>query len=328
MDWHKHSDPLLRTLEAPLRGEFFPLGFRLHIETNDQRLLDCARSSFGVFDSAEFGETPARFRLMRDPHGVYKPPWPAATYRACGDWLAIVCGGDNSLFVDLGNRLAFGFFSPAMLDDTEFFRWTFLDCAVYMLLTQHDLSPMHAACVVKHGHGICLCGPAGIGKTALAYSLCQSGYALLADDVVHILRSSGQLRGNPSRIHFAVSARELFPELRDVPVGIRRDGAEFLAVPPRDLPGGTATRAELGPVMFLNREVEARSAALDAISAQEAFSRLAADLPLTHEAPVMEEHYRSIRSLVAGGAFRLTYSTLADARRLIEKVALPERVTG
>ncbi len=328
MSAHRHADPLLRRLEAPLRAVFYPFGFRLEIESNDRRVLECAESSFGIFRRDEFSVPPLRLRLMRAPDAAACPPWPAPAYRAWGDLFAVVCGPDNFLTADLDRRQAFGFFSPAMLEDREFFRWTFLDCATYTLLGRHHLTPIHAAGVAREGFGICLCGPAGAGKTSLAYCCARAGDALLADDVVHILRSGGapQLRGNPSRLHFAVSARELFPELQDAPVTIRRDGGEFLALPAEQLlPGRVATQAEPGALVFLQRSAEPVEAALEPILPSEALKLLTANLPMVDEERTMAQHYAVLERLARDGAYRLRYSTLEEARRQLDLLPLPER---
>lgn len=318
------NDPLLRRLDAPLRDTFHPLGFELEIETNDERILRCACHSYGVFERSRSGAEPMRFRLLRDPASAEAPPWPPASYRAWGDLFGVVCGTGNFLVADLERRTAAGFFSPAMLEDAEFFRWTFLDCVTYMVLGRHHVSPVHAACVVRDGFGICLCGPAGAGKTSLAYSLAKSGYALLADDVVYVLRGAGgpQLCGNPSRLHFPVSARGLFPELREIPAAIRRDGAEFIPLDGRQLPA-TATRANPGIVVFLERTEN--DAAIEDVAADDAFRLLSSELPAVDEPRLMEEHWRALRAMAAHGTYRLIYSTFEQARQLLESISTPER---
>ncbi len=337
------GDPLLRSLELTHRASFYPLGFRLEIETNDPRVLECAESSYGIFGKghevgAGFKPAPAsapppavalRMRLVRAPEASAVPPWPAPAYRAWGDLFAIVCGPENFLTADLARREAVGFFSPAMLDDREFFRWTFLDCATYVLLVWHHFTPIHAACVVRDGRGICLCGPAGVGKTSLAYACLRAGYQLLADDAVYLLRceSQPQLRGNPSRLHFPVSARKLFPELNRLPVAIRRDGHEFLALRTEEGLAGTAVlQAEIGAVVFLERSPEPASpSALEMASPDEALGLLL-EAPRIDNQQTREEHEQALHRLVRTGAYRLRYSTLEQALQHLNSLVLLERV--
>lgn len=318
-------DPLLRSIDAPLRGTFHPLGFPLEIETNDRRILECAESSFGIFPKAESGAEPLRMRLVRAPEASAAAPWPAPAYRAWGDLFAVVCGPDNFLTADLARCEAMGFFSPAMLDDREFFRWTFLDCATYVLLVRHHFTTVHAACVVRDGHGICLCGAAGVGKTSLAFACVRAGYRLLADDVVYLLRSEKglQLHGNPSRLHFPVSARELFPELKNLPIAIRRDGNEFLAVRTVEwLSDSAVTQAEAGAVVFLEHGAKEE---LENVQQAEAHRLLFEALPLDND-ETMAAHRRSLERLVRVGAYRLRFSTLEQARRYLDSLSLPQRI--
>lgn len=314
-------------MAAPFGAGFYPLGLRLEIATNDRRVLGCAESSFGVFPKAECAGQPLRLRFLRLESGA-APPWPAAACRAWGGLFSVVCGPDNFVTADLARGTAMGFFSPAMLDDREFFRWTFLDCAVYMMLQRRGLTPVHGACVVREERGICLCGPAGAGKTSLAYCCARAGYRLLADDVLFLRRSPAglRLRGNPARLHLPLDARQLFPEFSGMPAGVRHDGSEFLVLQTRDvLPGCAITQAEPGAVVVL-----ARGAArpfLEEITAEEAHRLLFSTLPRMDDEPTMAAHQAAIRELVREGAYRLHYSSLDDAQRQLDALRLPQRIS-
>lgn len=322
-----HPDPLLREIDTPLRSVLYPLGFAVEIATNDQRVLECAQASFGIFPSVAGAPVSLRMRLLGVPGGSSGPPWPNPAYRSWRHLFTVVCGPDNFLSADLAGREAMGCFSPAMLDDAEFFRWTFLDCVTYVAIQRHYMTPIHAACVVRDGHGICLSAPAGTGKSSLAYRCAEAGYKLLGDDGVWLLRSGPrlQLRGNPSRLHFPVSARDLLPGLRKVPVGIRRDGHEFLAVPAADFfPSQLVIEAEPGPVVFLERRPDA-APAIERIPADEAHRLLFEPIPLLDDEETMAEHARVIRRLVEDGAYRLRYSLLDQALRQLDGIPLLQR---
>lgn len=325
---HPRPDPLLRALEAPLRAVLHPLGFALEIETNDRRVLECAESSFGIFRRPEHPGAPLRVRLLLAPGASATPPWPAAAYRSWRDLFSVVCGPDNFLSADLARGEVMGYFSPAMLDDAEFFRWTFLDCVTYQFLLRHYLTPLHVAGVVREEQGLCLCAPAGMGKSSLAYACLRAGYGLLSDDVVWLLRAERrpQLRGNPSRLHFPVSARELFPELQRLPVSIRRDGQEFLALRTEEsFSRQLVTQAAPGPVVFLERGSNL-SPALESVSPEEAHGLLFDPLPQLEDEPLMMEHSRTIRRLVKEGTYRLRYATLAQALEQLDRIPLFERI--
>lgn len=323
---NRHPDPLLRNLEAPLSAAGYPLGFRAEVTTNDERVLEAFEGSFAVFRASASGHPPLRLRLVRDPQGRSEPPWPPVSYRYWANMFSVVCGPDNFLVVDMGRCEAMGYFSQAMLDDREFFRWTFLDYAVYMLLLKHHVTAIHAACVVRDGSGVCLCGPAGAGKSSLAYRCLQAGFSLLADDAVYLLRSPGemQLLGNPSRLHFPVSARRLFPELERIPVGIRRDGQEFLAVNPASLGAPVTTEAAPGAIVFLDRRPEA-GLQIQEVASEDALQLLFDPLPLLGDAAEMETHRRTIEGLAAGRAYRLSYRSVDQAVEQLDRLPRPQR---
>lgn len=329
MSASRHRDPLLLSLETPLHAVFYPLGFRLEIETNDRRVLESVESSFHIFsrNGPPPAEAPAgaslHMRLVCVPAEASGPPWPAAAYRAWGDLFAVVCGPENFLVADLARRRVMGFFSPAMLEDREFFRWTFPDCATYVLLVRHWLTPVHAACVVRDGQGICLCGPAGAGKTSLAYACARAGYGLLTEDVVYLHRFENPMsfRGNPTRLHFRVSARELFPELHQVPITMRRERHEYLAVRVEQwLPGRVVTQADPGALVFLDRGPTA-AASLEPVPASEAQWLLYEDLRRDEER-MMEAHQQMLQRLVQTGAYRLHYLTLDQALEQLDRLPL------
>lgn len=327
MALHRHPDPLLQSIETPLRASFYPLGFRLDIETNDPRVLDCARSSFAAFKEEEFLAPALHMRLIRVPDGTSTPPWPAPSHRSWGDIFTVVSGPDNFLAANLPRREAMGFFSPALLDDTECFREPFLECPTYVLLVRHYVTPFHAACVVRDGAGICLCGPAGAGKSSLAYGCLRAGYQLLANDAVYLPRSETKplLRGNPSRLTFPQSARELFPELDRAPVVTRRGGELFLSASMDSFfPGRAVTQAEVGAVVFLDRGA---APALKEVPPGEAHTLLFEELALDDD-QTMAAHDLALRRLVQKGAYRLSYTTLRQGLEQLDRLRLPERTPG
>src|ERR1035441_165789 len=101
-----------------------------------------------------------------------------------------------------------------------------------MTIQRHWATPLHAACVVRGGQGICLAGDSTAGKSTLAYFCAKSGYQVLSDNGVWLLNATDnrRLMGNPSRLRLRLPARDLFPELSRLPVSQRANGEEFLAV--------------------------------------------------------------------------------------------------
>jgi hypothetical protein len=311
------SDPLLRHAETPLHGVFYPLGFRLEIETNDQRVLDCAEAAYGLFSTGE-DSAPLRLRAICAPGATPGPH----TYRAHRDFFTAVAGPDNFLICDVERREATGFFTDALLDDRETFREAFLDAFTYMTLQRHWLTPFHAACIVFEGVGICLAGGSGSGKSTLSYAALKAGFGLLSDNSVSVLNSdvARGFRGNPARLRLRPSACELFPELRGMPTGEQSSGKPFIAAPARELfPSQMFTHAKAGPVVFLERGDDGRPALSD-IPESEAIEMLFADRnPNIDEPHVMAASQTAISRVVRNGAYRMHYRTYQEALSLLQR---------
>lgn len=326
------KDPLLRRLGTPLRKVYFPLGFPMEVETNDARVLAHAAACFGIFREGAPPTPPTptmHFRAVCDPDAAAGPPWPAHSYRASGDLFTVVGGPANFLVCDLQRREATGFYSPAMLDDRDCFSTDFLEPFPYMTIQRHWATPVHAACVVRNGHGICLAGNSMSGKSTLAYFCAKSGYALLSDNSIWLrnARENRHLLGNPSRLHLRVPARDLFPELGALPVSRHGNGEEFLAVPTETmLPGHLVTEAKPGPFVFLDRVSPDHSkgpASLLRIPNDEAHSRLFRDRnPAIDEPHVLRLNERVIGEAVSAGAFIMRYATLPQALECLNKIPL------
>ena len=286
------------------------------VESNDPRVLDCARSSFGNFPAVRSREKPVHLRLLLDPLIDSGPPWPKTWHRGGADLFLVACAG-NIAVADLKKKYVLGFFSPAMLNHTEFFRRTFVSLA-YWTMYRHYFTPVHAACVLRQGRGLCLCGRGRSGKTSLAYYCARRGYAVLAEDLVCLTRDlKPRLRGNASHFHFAAEARELFPELVQWPLTPGHDGQECLVVSSANLGIKTFVgECSPGAVVFLRR---GQKPGLQHVPAREAFELLLADIPL--DGPrAMKAHRRAITRLVRCGAYRMGYRTLDEAWELLEQV--------
>jgi hypothetical protein len=63
--------------------------------------------------------------------------------------------------------------------------------------TLRGLEPWHASAVAIDGHAVALAGQSGVGKSTLAAQLMLDGAELLADDVLAIQHSGGELRAYP-----------------------------------------------------------------------------------------------------------------------------------
>jgi hypothetical protein len=217
-----------------------------------------------------------------------------------------------------------------MLEDRDYFCTDFLESYVYMTIQRHWATPVHAACVVRNGHGICLAGNSESGKSSLAYFCAKSGYALLSDNSVWLrnAKEHRNLLGNPSRLRLRLQARDLFPELAALPISRYATGEQFLGVPTqRLLSGYLVTQAQPGPFVFLDRRHDG-PASLRRVSSEEAHRRLFTDRnPAIDEPHVLRVTDRVIGEAVGAGAYSMRYATFQQALDCLNQIPLvvPER---
>ena len=87
------------------------------------------------------------------------------------------------------------FFDGAVADkDLETIRWRAVRKLLFLGLVPRMLagecSMVHGALMARHGRGVLLCGPSGIGKSTTARRMAEEGFEVLADDCF-LLRRDG-----------------------------------------------------------------------------------------------------------------------------------------
>ena len=311
-------DPLFHSFPLPLRETFFALGFPIEVATNDARVLDAARGSFGDFRK-RIDAGPIRIYIGVQPGENGIPP--VTTFRARNHLLSIVCDADNFAVCDLDAGFAYGWVNSAVASQSDWLRRRFLDTLVYTCLAQTRLTPVHAACVSRNGRGLLLCAPSGTGKTSLAYACTRQGWTYLGDDAVYLLRDSREpvILGKPYSLWFVDSAVSLFPELRGHPTVSDPNGDLRIELHTPELAGfAIAEQCRVHRVVFLERTAGG-PAGLSAVPREEALRRLLADLPRYQER-VLGEHRRSLETLVETGPCLLTYSDFSSAFPLLDSL--------
>ena len=209
-------DPLQRTIDFAHQATLFPLGFPLALRSNDARILDAARESWGRFKQ-RFEEPPLDIRIaVSDEGGSELPPQPS--FRAQGHLTAVVSDRFNFATLDYSQGLGFGWVQQAVAADSAFFRWCFLEAMVYSQLNEQHLTPIHSGCVARAGRAVLLLGDSGAGKSTLTFGCARLGWTLVSDDVVWMLRrhSGRRVLGLPHHIRLRPDCADLFPELFDL----------------------------------------------------------------------------------------------------------------
>jgi hypothetical protein len=310
------QDPLQFSYPLRMRELLFPLGFPLEIDSNDRRVLEAARTSFGDFQARVEAE-PMRVRVGVQAGNSGVPP--RTTFRGRDHLLSIVCDASNFAMCDLRIGTGFGWITEDVANQPAWFRSRFLECMVYSILVQTRLAPIHAACVSRDGQGLLLCAPPGTGKSTLAYGCALAGWTFVTDDAAYLRRDcpGGTILGKPYSLRLKPSAIRLFQQLQGHDFTPDAAGEPHIELRTPDLPGfAIAETCLLRRVVFLERSPAAATRAVP-VSSGEALSRLMADLP-RYEDSVVAGHREAIATLLQAEPYLITYSDYPSAISQLE----------
>ncbi|MCK6625105.1 MAG: hypothetical protein L6R45_08000 [Anaerolineae bacterium] len=239
---------------------FQPMGFSLHLTSNNPAIIAAAQTSFGRFGPAESVEQPDfTFRLFT--HDVDDGPGGPPVFRLEGSLLYQSTGRDSTLVADLSAGLAFGYFSATTVANPVSFRWHFLELAFFMLLEWRGLMGVHGAALAKQGQAVLLRAQSGGGKTTLAYAAAASGkFQALAEDVVWLDSRRNLWWGMPWSFHLLPDAKKLFPALAAYQPVLQTNGEMKLEVNLETIqPGSTTISAQPKAVVLVERRVGEQS---------------------------------------------------------------------
>ena len=318
----KFDDPLHWGVPIRFQEDFNPIGTPIRVESNDEAVVRLARENFGRYGKPSPGESPRFFlRVCVDPVHRAGPPWPKPSFRSLNHLVHIACGDSNFAVADLNTGVCIGFVTQAMVEDSSFFKSTFLDCLFYVLAVHRDYTPVHCSGVVSGGRGVLVCGVSGTGKTTLAYACARSGLQVLTDDVVHLRLdpANNQLRlwGRPWFLRLMPKAVELFPELEGLPPQLRSDHEWYLEIDVENqFPGSTVVSCKPEALVFLNRHRDVVTQ-LQPLSVDSALERFMKDIYVS-ETSVIERHRQTLARLLQTQAYTLNYS--GDPMKAVEVI--------
>ncbi|NKC10688.1 MAG: hypothetical protein GKR94_00335 [Gammaproteobacteria bacterium] len=289
---------------------FAPMGIKLRLLTNSDEVAAAAHASFSIYgEQAPEGAPDFCLRLFEHDidDGVLGNP----LFRIEGPLVYQTTGRDSVLIIDRNSRSGFGYFSSTTLANQAFFRWHFLDFAVYFALEWRGFIGVHGAAICKDGQALLLRAPSGHGKTTLAYAAARRRFQALAEDAVWIDVSGGRWWGLPSPFHMLADARTLFPELAHLPAAAQINGEVKLAVDLQKMrPGCTATCAPPGRVVLLERAPGGISS-LSPCDPDIAYNSWLAGAAIKEAQALGYE--AAIRDLLANGAFTLRFGDDIEA---------------
>ena len=207
------GDPTLAQFSMPLRETFYPLGFPLQIETNNEEVLNCAAANWHGFTQL-FDTPPVRIRVgVQEGSSPECPPTPVC--RVQQHLVSNVADGENFSVADLSQRFAYIWLTEAAVASAGYLRYFFLESTALSILATSYTTAIHAACVEHEGCGILLCGDSGAGKSSLSYACARAGWTFITDDASYLVnhRTDRLVVGNCNKARFRPSAVNLFSEL-------------------------------------------------------------------------------------------------------------------
>lgn len=310
-------DPLGASTPLPYHHVLFPFGFPVHIKTNELAIIRAAEQSWAAFPQ-RFREAPLQIRvLVSDASTTRRPPVPIV--RAQANLMTTIADAHNFACCDLANGFCFIHLSRAALLNRDYLRYHFLEGTVYALQdTQHVVS-VHAACVVKDGHGVLFVGDSGAGKSSLAYACARRGWTYVADDASRLVRRrpGRQVLGNPQNFRFRPAVTALFPELRGR-VKLR-NGKPTVEVRTETLTHLlTAYECTVDHIIFLDRQPQPAGPSLTPVSEEEALRGLFTS-PWPPELPIHQERLAAVERLLKARCFRMSYLEFDPAIDLLEQ---------
>jgi len=268
------------------------MGFNLHISSNSRAVIEAAEVSFGGFGPAQPTHAPD-FTFHFFEHDVDDGQPGEPIFRMEGNLLYQTTGRDSILVADLAAGSAFGYFSATTLAHQAFFRWHFLELALFMMLESKGLMGVHGAALVKNDKAILLRAKSGEGKTTLAYAGARNKFRALAEDVVWLDGPRNLWWGMPWSFHLLSDAKNLFPELAPYRPVLQTNGEMKLEVNLENIrPGSTTVSAQPGAVVLIERLAgeKSRLEPIDQATAQELWEagRTGLEMKLPHHAQYIE----------------------------------------
>jgi hypothetical protein len=272
-------DEVMEFADAGLSEDVYPMGLRLHVETNDARILQVARSSFGRYPTpANVGKLPdvtMRLLVHDVDDGLPASERARTLFRLSGDSFYVTAGRDAVMAGDFARGTVFGFLPPSLVADSEFIRQHFVESGFYLFLRSHGFVGMHGAGLVKNGNAVMLRAQEGTGKSTLAFACIRRGYQLLGEDVVWVHWASQRQEwwGAPWTLNLLPDAARFFPALKDRETTVMPNGEHKIVVDlERIMPHAAVVTTPPGILVFLERHAGAASGTVR-VTPQEAFQR-------------------------------------------------------
>ena len=303
------------TIQPELSLTVNALGLPLAVHTHSVVVANAVRTgwSAGTAESDQPGWTLEIVVVPGDP-ATERPAFEFLPSR-----LELRAGDTNFGWADLESRRAHLTVSAGTAAAIETFRWFYLDALVCTMLAQCEVTPLHAACVSREGHGVLLCGPSGVGKSTLSLASAAAGWDLVAEDATYAVNRgpAGLVRGRPGAVRLRPDALRFFPAIAGDRAGVHPNGKATVQVEVERLGIRTADATHIRAVVMLRRTTG--EAGIRQADPHEAAAGLLDAIP-NFGSEARAVHERTIGKLVEGGAWELRYDAPADGVDLLARL--------
>jgi len=313
----RRVDPLLRDRPLPLQAIFYPGGFPVHLSTNSRDVIEAGTESWGEWELA-FDRDPIVIRVLVEPGDAFAGP---PRFRMTDHLVHAVSDAYNFAAADSRTLSASICVSESTAADHGCMRWFFIESMAYLLLSQRYVTAIHAACVVRDGRGLLLCGASNAGKSTLAFACARAGFTYVADDGTWFLNEGSDrvAIGRPYQIRFRDDAARHFPELAGRIANVRPNGKISIEVPLREFPRiRIAPQCRIDRIVFLKRG-SAGPARLERVSEDAALEQMACEM-FSYGDEVNAIQQATIERLTGAPAFHMHYESLEDGVRLLTEI--------
>jgi hypothetical protein len=304
--------------DPPLRQQFYPLGFPAEIRTNSAEVLQMAEDLWGKFEKLYDTDAIRVDVHVAECDSAECPPEPS--YRLMWPLMLTVADAQNYMVADLTEDRTRIVISNAGEMHSLYFRYFFLEAAVWCHIATRHATPVHAGCVALNGRGVLLLGDSGAGKSSLSYACARRGWTYVTDDASYLLNCGGErmVTGNSRQVRLRPTAAELFPEIDGMELTPRAAGQPSIELPTASLPHIACSQlARVDFLVFLKR---CPGGLLKLAPYRADVARYFMRQQLYGSAQSLAVQYRAIEGLLSAKIFELRYGDLDSAIDRLRKL--------
>ena len=285
----------------PFQARFLVAGSVWFIAANAPEILAAARDTFQPADD-DCGPIDLKISCFVDSELRAEKPWPQPHFRGLDQFVYAAYGTGGTMLIDLHRRQVISTFSPAMAEDSSYWKRVILPILLGVTSASLGITPLHCACLVRDGQGLILAGAAGAGKSTLAVTLALNNFAFLSDEWTYFSQSGSRAQawGLPTAVKLLPDAIKYFPQLAESQIAPSLNGELAYEVDPVAVFGVERSLwCEPKWLVFVERTEGARPF-FGPIRSEDAFRRFAGEL---EELPadisnMREQQLETIRALV------------------------------